>query len=1568
MQATLTTPKNKRIFKMRHTVIILLSVIAVAAVFWWLKLTGITMAGEAFCGMDEHTHTEQCLAEGCQIPEHTHTASCYSNPNADLESEADWKSTLKKVELSGVLPNDVINVAKTQVGYRESELNYQVDADGQRRGYTRYGQWYGNVYGDWSAMFVSFTLHYAGIPESVAPYSAGAETMRVNWETAGMYTTASGYSPREGDIIFFDKDKNGSADAVGFLYMNGAEQLMSIEGDLNDTVGMAYYSYDDSKILGYGILNEIIRKTAKPDDVEYADFLNEFMLKLPSYEEVELQLLMLESDEEAYEAYFLKISEQVKIAFMYMEDIPEYVIPLVTNSCRYNDLSWMMSSAYAQRVSGYAGIEIPQVDAYENIFQPMIIYSSGKTATAKFFMTQSSPDYVEYRFTEWTVYEVTTKTADEINSSYMTKSHYYISKIYEPGTAKNEITTLGETGFLLYVYKPSITYKIGESVTPSSHYTSGHPATDGKNFVFEPDPYDSSSPCYNFHKYAAVYLRTREDGGGLGTITVGKYWKEQSADVIVNETNKSEVYSGDLIKINLYDYTQTVGGNSVNTLGDTLYPGFQRSDVPVYNAFTGTVSIADFGFGDVVVSDFGNQIFSFNKTTTHAINVWNSVPLRGLMYTTLVEEDGIGYPAMKNGASYRSLSYLFGGKIYGSVPPYVVKKNDDNITGLFKYDGETNTYSFDSRDNHAQYLEGENRFQLYDQLITPNFVQYPYGNFMPFNNITTETTKVTDCTKAYFQQISASAWRKYFAGFNSSSLTSQQGKAGEEYKRLAQLMENFIEYMDTQNRTTAWTSDPKETLKAYEAKYGASNVTDVTDTIWKKLYNIDYDEESNFFFGMEIEFSFRQPKDGLVDGIDENGNPALVPMKFTFNGDDDVWVYIDDVLYLDLTGIHPHQGGEIDFSTGDVTYYGWGDATGKVSTTVHRTAEGVVNLEDYSQHTLKFYYMERGSGSSLCNIEFNIPLIHDNSITIEKEVDKNETNALGDPYYEFVIVSNEWVGDVRPNYLAEYVEANGPIEYEVYEGRNLVRTETTEDIIRIKAGESAVLKLPENYKYKDGTQMGYIVREIFTDEAYAQYQFPVYCTYNNSTVELPDKGKHYIDFLNKSYYFVQTGDAVTPQQSYTFTFTNTVSDPSGTLYIDKVQDEFEGFGTEFQDFTFKLTFDGKLIPRGTPYYIISGNTKTKKTVDNDNGYITITGGTKAQIDNIFAGTEVVIEEILGNDPEYTVSYISNDVTLNAENNKASFNIGTIAEVNVQATNKRIGYSFTINGEKILLNPDNLAHDYSFTLKQVALNNGFFEDVTGFTAIVANASFTAETASPQAITLTVNLPKGDYVAGQTYYFKMSEDDVTAINGKDQNFYIVAATIPASGSEVTDIKIYKNGIEESNKVDSITFTNTNVRDLTIQKVVEGVTPDSKFDFEIEALFQGQGLNGTFTCEGLDGTTQITFANGKSSFKLAHNEQIKILGLPYGAEIIVKESAAGYYTKFALDGAEAEVGIQTDFTLNDDSILVVTNVGGTELPATGTPLRNVLPFVGCGIMLLALGGAFVYRFRRNKPSTEK
>lgn len=140
------------------------------------------------------------------------------------------------------------------------------------------------------------------------------------------------------------------------------------------------------------------------------------------------------------------------------------------------------------------------------------------------------------------------------------------------------------------------------------------------------------------------------------------------------------------------------------------------------------------------------------------------------------------------------------------------------------------------------------------------------------------------------------------------------------------------------------------------------------------------DSDANrYSFGMNLGADFYMPKDGKVN----NQN-----MVFDFTGDDDVWVFIDGVLVLDLGGIHQALGGSIDFAADKIKYdkvQSHGDTPAATITEAFRKAGKKWDSKAYTTHHLSFFYLERGDGGSNCKISFNLPVKPSKAIDIEKE-------------------------------------------------------------------------------------------------------------------------------------------------------------------------------------------------------------------------------------------------------------------------------------------------------------------------------------------------------------------------------------------------------------------------------------------------------------------------------------------------------------------------------------------------------------------------------------------------------
>lgn len=154
-----------------------------------------------------HHHTDACYEEVlvCGLPEHHHTVNCLSDPLADVEDEETW-SAKTNVVLTGAWADDLTAVAKSQLGYQQSERNFQLDDENQTtvRHYTRYGAWYGNAYGAWDVMFLSYCLNYANVPQTTVPQRAGVQALRSDLRGSEWLKAAAEVELVPGDIVFYN--------------------------------------------------------------------------------------------------------------------------------------------------------------------------------------------------------------------------------------------------------------------------------------------------------------------------------------------------------------------------------------------------------------------------------------------------------------------------------------------------------------------------------------------------------------------------------------------------------------------------------------------------------------------------------------------------------------------------------------------------------------------------------------------------------------------------------------------------------------------------------------------------------------------------------------------------------------------------------------------------------------------------------------------------------------------------------------------------------------------------------------------------------------------------------------------------------------------------------------------------------------------------------------------------------------------------------------------------------------------------------------------------------------------
>lgn len=187
--------------------------------------------------------------------------------------------------------------------------------------------------------------------------------------------------------------------------------------------------------------------------------------------------------------------------------------------------------------------------------------------------------------------------------------------------------------------------------------------------------------------------------------------------------------------------------------------------------------------------------------------------------------------------------------------------------------------------------------------------------------------------------------------------------------------------------------------------------------------NVNDTSESaiDYHFGMRADLPFSMTANGRIKSTDDESTP----ITFTFSGDDDVWVFIDGHLVIDLGGIHNRLDATIDFANNTITYSEENDADGDTTTGSYNdssfattqqlfTADSVTGVIPMTRdafaldpdHEMQVFYLERGAGASNCRIEFNLPM--NDTVIVTKDATKSwsETVANVNPDDENAGVEN----------------------------------------------------------------------------------------------------------------------------------------------------------------------------------------------------------------------------------------------------------------------------------------------------------------------------------------------------------------------------------------------------------------------------------------------------------------------------------------------------------------------------------------------------------------------------------
>lgn len=207
-------------------------------------------------------------------------------------------------------------------------------------------------------------------------------------------------------------------------------------------------------------------------------------------------------------------------------------------------------------------------------------------------------------------------------------------------------------------------------------------------------------------------------------------------------------------------------------------------------------------------------------------------------------------------------------------------------------------------------------------------------------------------------------------------------------------------YFDSADTTLAMRNDKESGsyyLKNVDKKDWSKNVnsSSKTDNVSNPYGFFPFNETTtacsasnyNYGFGTKLEFKFRLTDNGTVVGTDGKEHP----IKFNFSGDDDVWVYVDGNLALDVGGAHGKVTGQIDFKNKIATVSKTKVSQGSPTEGNDTRSEFKIKGSNSDEHTLTMFYMERGMWESNMKVSFNFP--DENEFAVEKKVDTTDVNT-----------------------------------------------------------------------------------------------------------------------------------------------------------------------------------------------------------------------------------------------------------------------------------------------------------------------------------------------------------------------------------------------------------------------------------------------------------------------------------------------------------------------------------------------------------------------------------------------
>lgn len=949
----------------------------------------------------EHIHSEECFIQRqslcltCGKVEHRHDrALCYTREISAKELPEQWEKSLPET-LLGNWPRDLIAVAETQLGYRESEEDFILDDAGYPKGYTRYGDWNGDPYEDWTGSFVSFCLHYAQIETEQFPFLIREEdwTQALRQEALFLEEDPSGAQP--GNLVFLNTDRDDFPDRVGIitdtLLGDGGDLLglRAIEGDCEGQVQMVEYSIQEESIMGFGDLNAAylaqnqsrIQKRSYTDDHVNVTVSYPVISGIPAEAELSVQKMTPQKLDD-YDGYLAQAQTLLE------KEQPESRITTITDFYLY-DICFLVDGVEVQPLTP-VDVEITihstQLDQQDEV--TVIHYGEAgaeRTADQKYSFRDGNTLNTSFETSGFSLFAVVTSQTDF--SSIVTLNPVTLTSSNFSGIAGNTYA-ITANGYALNVDSNGALAAQALYLRESGSVT-GHEAV--VRWTFESS--GSTNTYYISTKVGeTTYYLTAANGALTLTTTKTAVMNASRSDTGVLLQN-----SGNYINI----------ASTGVSLGSSMV-------LSLYNLKSGTYTV-------VFDGQIGCPTYfgSSNKKFDEAEKVTVQTDSEGYVKLPTAEETAIpgNYPMRLNGwydiinAVYYDSSMLgqtirvTGDTIF--YPEWIAATYDigQNVNVVSNQPDTSNfieTRVFDYTElfnTHSAYYDESSETWIFDPDSELGFIFFDYLTTGNIGNISNKNVSVDGITVNEEKTRGTRGSSLTFPGTitpgiaNDARLEALFGEGsfpgrinvGEADWLYSYDAETGYYYYNSAANAAAY-NQSEQRFYVYEDTVNIDSQNSLHDFLpfnYGQETFAEKDNEANYWFGMKSEIQFYLPNDsGSGENKAANG---VTDMQLRFSGDDDVWIFIDGELALDLGGVHDVVYGEINFSTGKVKT---GQALSSsniaaneadtfsnmpgLSGTAGITTTDLPVLEGGREHTITIYYLERGSSLSNCAIYFNL--------------------------------------------------------------------------------------------------------------------------------------------------------------------------------------------------------------------------------------------------------------------------------------------------------------------------------------------------------------------------------------------------------------------------------------------------------------------------------------------------------------------------------------------------------------------------------------------------------------------